>query len=68
MQAQDDDERVLDTYFQLTVLAHERGQPKQADAWLARHEAHTKAMDDEDAIADSKDLRRELLQRRATGR
>ncbi len=68
VQARDDDERVLDTYFQLTVLAHERGQAKQADAWLARHEAHTKAMDDEDAIADSKDLRRELLQRRATGR
>ena len=68
VQAQDDDERVLDTYFQLMVLAHERGQPKQADAWLARHEAHTQAMDDEDAIAESKDLRRELQQRRATGR
>ena len=68
VQARDDDERVLDTYFQLMVLAHERGQPKQADAWLARHEAHTKAMDDEDAIAESKDLRRELQQRRATGR
>ena len=68
VQAQGDDERVLDTYFQLMVLAHERGLPKQADAWLARHEAHTKAMDDEDAIAESKDLRRELLQRRATGR
>ena len=68
VQAQDDDERVLDTYFQLMVLTHERGQPKQADTWLARHEAHTKDMDDEDAIAESKDLRRELQQRRATGR
>ena len=68
VQAQDDDEHVLDTYFQLMVLAHERGLPMQADAWLARHEAHTQAMDDEDAIAESKDLRRELQQRRATGR
>lgn len=67
VRSQSDDERVLDTYFQLMVLAHERGQAQQADAWLARHVAHSAAMKDPAAQAESKALQQELAQRRATG-